>query len=95
MSTLDTIKVDVAKYGEPLLAALILVQSLTKIGGAQAEAALKAIDATIKTLVDGAAAGAEPADILRRIGVLEAGIISDRASSDAELAARFPSGEVA
>lgn len=91
MSAIDTIKIDLAKYGQPVLAALEMIQAMTGLGGDRAATALKTIEATLRTLTDGAARDATPAEILADLGTLQSSVVQHDLDADAELAARFPS----
>ncbi len=87
---MSTLRIDFAKYGQPVLAALAMVQAMTGVGGEEAADGVKAIEAILETLTDGIAGGATPDAILADLGKLEAGTEQDDLKADTELAARFP-----
>jgi hypothetical protein len=98
MSLSDTLKSDLAKYADPILRALELVQSLTGIGGAGAATALQVAAAVIKTLETGVAAQLSAADILAELDKLAPGEAADdaaaAAANQAELDKYSPAGGV-
>lgn len=97
MSLSDTLKTDLAKYADPVIRALELVQSLTGVGGADAAAALQVSAAVIKTLEQGVAAQLSAAEILAQMDSLTTGeAADDKAAADANAAelAKYPTGGV-
>lgn len=88
--SLDTIKADLAKYADPVIRALELVQSLTGVGGPPAAEALVAIAAVLHTLEAGAAANLRSADILAELDKVAPGEAADDAAAEAALDAKFP-----
>lgn len=89
MSAIDTLK-NVLKYIEPMIATLETIQKITNTGGLPAEEAIAAIDAAIKTFVNGAASDATPASILADLASLTKSEADDDAAAAAALAAKFP-----
>lgn len=96
MSISDTLKTDLAKYADPVLRALELVQSLTGIGGAGAATALQVAGAVLKTLETGVASQLSASDILAELDRLAPGEAADdaaaKAANQAELD-RYPVAE--
>lgn len=89
MSALDVLK-KAAKYTEPVVHALQVIQSLTHLGGADAAAALAAIDKVISTTVTGVSLGHDPSAIIAELDKLRVGVSANDAAADAALAAKFP-----
>lgn len=83
MSLSDTLKADLAKYAEPVLRALELVQALTDIGGPGAATALQVSHAVLNTLEAGVSAQLSPADILAELDKLAPGEAADDAAAAA------------
>lgn len=88
--SLDTLKADFAKYADPIIRALELVQSLTGAGGPAAAEALAAAGAVIHTLEAGVAAQLSAEDILAELDKLAPGEAADDAAAEAAIAAKFP-----
>lgn len=90
MSLSETIKTDLAKYADPVIRALELVQSLTGVGGAPAAEALQAIAAILHTLEAGVAAQLSAADILADLDKLAPGEAADDTAAQAAIEAKWP-----
>jgi len=89
MSLANTIKADLAKYAEPVLRALELVQSLTGVGGAGAATALQTVDAILRTLEAGVSSQLSAADIIAELDKLAPGEAADDAAAAAANAAEL------
>lgn len=89
MPALDMIKADLAKYADPVIRALQLLQSLTGTGGAGAAAVLAAAAAVIKTLEDGIAGQLTAEQILAELDKLAPGEAADDAAAAAANAAEL------
>lgn len=89
MSALDSFKAGL-KYIEPAFALIETIQKITGTGGLPAQAAIAAVDAAIKSFVDGVGADISPTAILADLAALDKSLASDDAAADAALAARFP-----
>lgn len=93
MSALDTIKADLAKYADPVIRALELVQSLTGIGGATVATAIETIGAVMHTLERGVVDNLTPEMILANLDALATSEAADDAAAAAANAAemaKFP-----
>lgn len=91
MSALDVVK-KTLKYAGPVVHALQVIQTITGLGGSDAKAALKAIDAVVKTTIDGIAKGVDPDQIVKDLDKLTTGIGANDAKADADLANKFKGG---
>lgn len=89
MSALDTLKTGL-KYVEPLIETLAAIQKITGTGGMPAEEMIAAVNAAIKSFVDGVAGDASPASILADLASLTKSEVDDDAAADAALKAKFP-----
>ncbi len=87
--SLATIKAEVAKYADPIILALEMIQSMTGIGGTRTKEALVAIDAVLKTLEQGVAAQLSAADILAELNKLAPSEAADDAAAAAANAAEL------
>jgi hypothetical protein len=95
MSALKTIRTDIAKYADPVMRVLELVQSLTGVGGPKTAAALEVVAAAMKTLEQGVVDKLTPAMILANLDALTAGEAADDAAAAAANAAelaKYPGG---
>jgi MoxR-like ATPase len=88
--SLDTLKADLAKYADPVIRALELVQTLTGVGGPPAAEALVAIAAVLHTLEAGAASDLSAQNILAELDKLAPSEAADDADAEAAIAAKFP-----
>ena len=90
MSTFDTIRADLGKYGEPIIRALELIQSFTGLGGVAAAEGLAAVHAVMHTLEQGVSDQLSAAAILASLDELAPGEAADDAAAQAAIAAKFP-----
>ena len=90
MSTFDTIRADLGKYGEPVIRALELIQSFTGLGGVAAAEGLSAVHAVMHTLEQGVSDQLSAAAILASLDELAPGEAADDAAAQAAIAAKFP-----
>lgn len=93
MSTFDTIRADMATYGEPVIRALELIQSLTGLGGVAAAEGLAAVHAVMTTLEQGVAGKLDAASILAELDKVHPALAADdKAALDANAAqlAKYP-----
>lgn len=99
MSTITTVIADARKVAgliEPALAIVALAQSLTKVGGPGAAAAIQVLDAAVKAFEAGAAGTMTSAEVTARISSLETTLddtlAADNAGAHSALDAKFPTG---
>lgn len=90
MSTFDTIRSDIGKYGEPVVRALELIQSLTGLGGVAAAEGLAAVHAVMQTLEQGVADQLDAAAILAELDKLAPGEAADDLAAQAAILAKYP-----
>ena len=92
MTTWDTIRADIGTYGEPVIRALELIQSLTGLGGVTAAESLAAVHAVMQTLEQGVGK-LDAATILADLDKLAPSLAADDAAAiDANAAqlAKYP-----
>lgn len=89
----DNMSFDKAKSALQMLDAglqgLEAIQSITKIGGDKAAAALATIDAIVRSVLDGWNGKATPDDVLAELEVLKKGLLSNDATADEALRKKF------
>ncbi len=90
MSIGTTVKIDLAKYGDPVLRALELIQSLTGLGGPAAAEALQVAGAVLHTLETGVAANLTADDILADLDKLAPGEAADDVAAQDAISKRWP-----
>lgn len=90
MTTWDTVRGDLATYGEPIVRALELIQSLTGLGGAAAAESLAAVHAVMQTLEQGVADKLDAAGILAELDKLAPGEAADDLAAQAAILAKYP-----
>ncbi len=77
---------------EDVVAVLQVIQAATKLGGPVAATALAVIDAALRGLESSASGAITHEDLMMQLGKAHEDLQVDRATEDAELAARFPDG---